>query len=85
MASRSDQTDEYLKRSRDILQSATERFEGYLAESQLDLRSHSKRHFNRHIRSSLYESLAKTLTQMGHTEEAESARIKALQEGSPMP
>ena len=85
MAGRSDQTDEYLKRSRDILQSATERFEGYLAESQLELRSHSKGHFNRHIRSRLYESLAETLKQMGHVEEADAVRMKALQEGAPMP
>ena len=68
-----------MERSRNVLQSAIERFEGYLSASQ------GKGAFNRQTISSLYFSLAETLTRQNCVEQAEEARKKAVAAGGPGP
>jgi len=83
MLSRTGQADssaDRLEQSRQLIQSAVNRFEKYLSTSSATAESQtsSKGHFNRSIRSSLYTSLADTLTKLNRNAEAEQARKNAV-------
>lgn len=85
-AGQTDSSSEHLEQSRQLIQSAIERFEKYLSSSATaESPTSSKGHFNRTIRSSLYSSLADTLTKLNRTEEAERARKNSVTPARPGP
>ena len=86
MTAESDNTQlQRLERSRSELQDAIDRFEQYLSKSQANSAHQRKGHFNTLTRSSLYSSLAETLTRLQLPEQAEQARKKAVHERRPGP
>ncbi len=68
-----------LKQSQAVLEAAIERFEVYLSKTQ------KQGNFNRTTRSSLYSSLAETLTRLDLPVRAEEARRKAAMDRRPGP
>jgi tetratricopeptide (TPR) repeat protein len=77
MAAENSSNSHYLERSRKELQSAIDRFEAYLSAPNENLKASEKGMFNNETCSSLYKSLAQTLTQLQLPEQAEQARASA--------